>query len=156
MKIAASNHVLNLGYSKLDVTRISWAVSWLAALLIAFVFLSNEQYKLLANPGAVQLFTTLAKWIGIPGHEKAYRLFTAACEITASLLLLFPRSRIFGAVFSFAIMTVALISLMASPLTTDPYHDGGKLFLTTWVVWFASWIVIAIHRKQLMQLLRSR
>lgn len=137
------------------IGRLGRTFSWIAALLVAFVFLSNEKYKLTAHPSAVMLFTVLSDWMHIAGHEQAYRLFTAACEITASLLLLWPRSRIYGALFTVAIMTVALLSLGFSPLTTDPYHDGSTLFMTTWVVWFAGLLIIAIHRRQLTTALQS-
>lgn len=130
------------------VGRLGLVFSWIAALLVAFVFLSNEKYKLMAHPSAVMLFTVLSDWMHIAGHEQAYRLFTAACEITASLLLLWPRARIYGALFTVAIMTVALLSLVLSPLTTDPYHDGSMLFITTWVVWLAGLLILAIHRRE--------
>lgn len=128
-------------------------LTWPAALGIAYVFLSTEQYKLSGHPQAVWLFTALTDWMHLGDHEKAFRLFTAACEIAASVLVLIPKTRVYGAVLGLLVMTGALFFLLVSPVGIDPGHDGAALFKTTCATWLAAAFVIAVYRDQLKALL---
>jgi hypothetical protein len=123
-------------------------LSWLAALYIAYVLLWYEQYKLTGNEGSVWLFTTLSDWLFIPGHEKAFRLTVATAEIAASLLVLIPPTRLYGAALAFCIMSGAIFFHLASPIGIDPYGDGAQLFIRACMTWLASVFILFAYRAE--------
>jgi hypothetical protein len=134
--------------------RILRLATWPAALYIAYVFLFYEQYKLTGHPGSVSLFQTLADWIGIGAYEKPFRLTVAISEIIASLLVLWPGTRLYGAGMSFGIITGAIFFHLASPLGIDPYEDGGTLFKEACAVWVLSLFILFVYRNEAFALLR--
>lgn len=101
---------------------------WLFVAFIAYIYLWYLQYKFTGHPGSVQLFTTLTDWLGFHGHEKFMRIGVGSMELTATTLLVIPRTQIFGAALSLCIMTGAIFFHTVSPLGIDPYGDGGVLF----------------------------
>lgn len=133
--------------------RIFYLLTWVAALYIAWVFLSNEQYKILGHPQAVWLFTLLTDWMHIAGHEKALRLFTASCEVLGAILVLIPRTRMFGAILTLGVMTGAIFFHLVSPLGIDPAHDGGKLFTSAVLTWLSALFILFVRRAELSSLL---
>ena len=88
--------------------RIHRLLTWPAAFYIAGILLWYEQYKLTGNPGSVWLFTVLSDWLHIHGYEKPFRLFVASMEIAASLLVLVPYSRMWGAALALGVMSGAI------------------------------------------------
>ena len=129
-------------------------LTWIAALYIAAVLVWYERYKLTGNEGSVWLFTTLSDWLGLPGHEKPFRLAVASAEILAAILVLIPRARLFGGLLALAIMTGAIFFHLASPLGIDPYGDGGALFTRACVVWLCAAFLVFVHRRQAVALAR--
>ena len=134
--------------------RILKLLTWPAALFIAGILLWYEQYKLTANPGSVELFTTLATWLWIPNYEAPFRLTVATMEIIASVLVVIPATRLFGAAFALGIMSGAIFFHVASPLGIDPYNDGGKLFKEACAVWACSAFILFAYRVEGVALVR--
>jgi len=130
--------------------RILKGLSWVAALFIAGILLWYEQFKLTGNPGSVELFTTLATWIGIPSYEAPFRLSVAIAEIIASLLVVWPATRVYGAGLALGIMSGAIFFHVVSPLGIDPYHDGGVLFKQACGVWAAAAFILVAYRVEAM------
>jgi uncharacterized membrane protein YphA (DoxX/SURF4 family) len=134
------------------VTRILQLLTWPAALFIAGILLWYEQYKLTGNEGSVWLFTTLSDWLFIPGFEKPFRLGVAILEITASILVVIPPSRIFGAALAVGIMSGAIFFHLVSPLGVDPFNDGAALFKEACEVWLAGAFILLAYRHQAARL----
>ena len=134
--------------------RILKLLTWPAALFIAGILLWYEQYKLTANPGSVELFTTLATWLWIPNYEAPFRLTVATMEIIASVLVVIPVTRLYGAGFALGIMSGAIFFHVASPLGIDPYNDGGKLFKEACAVWACSAFILFAYRVEAGALIR--
>ena len=130
------------------MARIHRLLTWPAAFYIAGILLWYEQYKLTGNPGSVWLFTVLSDWLFIDGHEKPFRLFVASMEIAASVLVVIPYSRMWGAAFALAIMSGAIFFHLASPLGIDPYHDGGALFKEACTVWLSAAFILLAYRDE--------
>lgn len=130
-------------------------LTWPAALYIAFIFLWYEQYKLTGNQGSVDLFTTITDWLYLDGYEKPFRLTVATAEIIASVLVVIPFTRAYGAVLSLGIISGAIFFHVASPLGIDPYQDGGKLFKEACAVWACSAFIIACYRQKLIAIGRT-
>ena len=130
-------------------------LTWPAALYIAFIFLWYEQYKLTGNQGSVDLFTTITDWLYLDGYEKPFRLTVATAEIIASVLVLIPLTRMYGAVLSLGIISGAIFFHVASPLGIDPYQDGATLFKEACAVWVCSAFILACHRQELIAVARA-
>jgi uncharacterized membrane protein YphA (DoxX/SURF4 family) len=134
--------------------RVRSALSWLAASWVAWEFGYYLQYKLPGGEGSVHLFTVLSDWLGTPGGEAPFRLFVAAMEIVAAILVLIPRLRVPGAAFSLGIMSGAIFFHAVSPLGIDPYGDGGTLFKEAVFTWVMAAFLLALHREEALALLR--
>ena len=130
------------------MARIHRLLTWPAALYIAGILLWYEQYKLTGNPGSVWLFTVLSDWLFIGGYEKPFRLFVACMEIAASLLVVIPYTRMWGAAFALGVMSGAIFFHLASPLGIDPYHDGGALFKEACAVWLSAAFILLAYRDE--------
>ena len=130
-------------------------LAWPAALFIAGILLWYEQFKLTGNLGSVWLFTVLTDWLGVHGYEKAMRWGVGLAEIAASLLVVVPRWRLYGALLGLGIMSGAIFFHLVSPLGIDPYHDGGKLFKEACGVWLASAFILFVQRDELLALVRA-
>ncbi len=132
--------------------RVLKLTTWPAAFYIAYVLLWYEQYKLTGNEGSVQLFTVLTDWLFLHGHEKAMRLSVAVVEITASLLVLLPATRMFGALPAFGIMSGAIFFHTVSPLGIDPYEDGAQLFIRACLTWLAAAFTLFAYRPPCLRI----
>lgn len=133
--------------------RVLYWLTWPAALWIAYIFLWYEQYKLTGHPGSVWLFQTLADWLFIGGYEKPFRLSVAIAEIVASVLVVIPRTRIWGAALSFGIISGAIFFHVFSPVGIDPFDDGAQLFKEAVAVWFASAFILVVMRNEVRAVL---
>ncbi len=134
--------------------RILRLLTWPAALFIAGTLLWYEQYKLTGNEGSVYLFTILSDWLFIHGYEKPFRLFVGCMEIAASLLVVFPPTRVVGAFFALGVMSGAIFFHLVSPLGIDPYHDGGALFKEALEVWASAAFILLVRRDDAVALVR--
>jgi uncharacterized membrane protein YphA (DoxX/SURF4 family) len=135
----------------LDQTgRIAWYATWPLALWNVYIFVWYLQYKFTGNPGSIELFTTLTDWLGFHGYEAAMRIGTGSAELLASILLVIPPSRVFGALLSFCIMAGAIFFHLVSPLGVDPYGDGGVLFKQACATCLSSLIILFLLRHEVM------
>jgi uncharacterized membrane protein YphA (DoxX/SURF4 family) len=133
--------------------RILRLLAWPAAAWIAWEFLHYEQYKLTGHPGSVDfIFQPLADWFGIPAYEKPFRLTVASMEILASILVLLPWTRVWGALLAVGIMSGAIFFHTIGPIGIDPYGDGGVLFKEAILTWVLGVFIIVVHRADLAPL----
>jgi uncharacterized membrane protein YphA (DoxX/SURF4 family) len=137
------------------MARVHRLLTWPAALYIAGILLWYEQYKLTGNPGSVWLFTVLSDWLFISGHEKVFRLFVASVEITASVLVLIPYTRMWGAALAPGVMSGAIFFHLVSPLGIDPYNDGGALFKEACAVWLSAAFILLSYRAEIRTIIAS-
>lgn len=133
----------------IDTNRVLRLLAWLGAFWIAYEFLIYLQYKL---PGPTLVFDRLSDWSGIP--EKPFRLFVAAMETVAAVLVLIPRTRVLGAAFALGIMSGAIFFHLFTPLGVDPYEDGGKLFKEACFTWAVAAFVLFAHGAEARDLVR--
>lgn len=126
-------------------------LAWAAAIWIAYELLYYEQFKL---TGPTLIFDRLSDWSGIP--ERPLRLFVAAMEILAAILVLIPRTQGFGGFFAAGIMGGAIFFHLFTPLGVDPYEDGGMLFKEACFTFTMGLLVAWLRRDQLLALLPRR
>ena len=133
--------------------RILRLLAWPAAAWIAWEFLHYEQYKLTGHPGSVDfIFQPLADWFGIPSYEKPFRLTVASLEILASILVVLPWTRVWGALLAVGIMSGAIFFHTIGPIGIDPYGDGGVLFKEAILTWVLGVFIVFAHRQDLVPL----
>lgn len=78
-------------------------LSWALRLIAAAILLQTLFFKFTAAPESVELFRTL-------GLEPHGRIGIGVAELVASLLLLWPRAVVWGALLSLGLMAGALMS----------------------------------------------
>ncbi|MBX9751175.1 MAG: DoxX family protein [Roseococcus sp.] len=126
-------------------------VAWLAAIWIACEMLFYLQYKL---TGPTLVFERLSDWSGVP--EKPFRLFVAGMEIVAAILVMIPRLQGPGGLFTMGIMGGAIFFHIFTPLTIDPYEDGGKLFQEACFTFLMGAVLAWLRREQILAWLPRR
>ena len=117
---------------------------WALSAYIAVVFVQSLFFKFTGAPESIYIFSTLRDWSGIALFEPAGRWIIGLCELTASILLFVPRTRIFGAALAIGIMTGAIFFHLFSPIGVVILGDGGELFTLACGVWISGWIILAL------------
>ncbi len=120
------------------------AFLWTLSLYIAFVFLQSLFFKFTGAYESIYIFSTLRAWSGIALFEPFGRFAIGTLELIASLLVLTPRLRIFGAALAIGIMTGAIFFHLFTPPGVVILGDRGELFTLACGVWLSGWIILAL------------
>lgn len=116
------------------------------SILVAIILLQTLYFKFKGAPESVFLFTQL-------GIEPWGRIGTGVFELIASLLILIPSTKIYGAILGAGLMTGAIAShLFVIGITSA--GDGGLLFILACVVFASCLSLIWILRSQLQSILQ--
>ena len=121
---------------------------WALSTYIAVVFVQSLFFKFTGAPESIYIFSTLRDWSGIALFEPAGRWIIGLSELTASILLFVPRTRIFGAALAICIMTGAIFFHLVSPIGVVILGDGGELFALACGVWISGWTILALARDE--------
>lgn len=126
--------------------------SWVLQLIAAFILGQTLFFKVTGAPETVALFEVL-------GAEPMGRYATAGVELAAVVLLLTPRTVVFGAMLSLGVISGAIVShLTKLGVTIDPEALGNpaleplagpSLFVMALIVFAASIGVLAIRRASI-------
>jgi hypothetical protein len=116
-------------------------LSHLLALAAAIIMLQTLYFKFTAHPDSVYIFSTL--------HIEPFgRIGTGLAEVAASLLLLLPATRIWGALLSIGIMLGAVVAHLLF-LGIAVQGDGGKLFSLALIVLICASVLLWLDRALL-------
>ena len=124
-------------------------ILWALSAYIAVVFVQSLFFKFTGAPESIYIFSTLRDWSGIALFEPAGRWIIGLCELTASVLLFVPRTRIFGAALAIGIMSGAIFLHLFSPIGVVILGDGGELFTLACGVWISGWVILALSRDDI-------
>jgi len=117
--------------------------SWILRVTIAVILLKTLFFKFTGAKESVYIFTTL-------GIEPWGRIGSGVAELIASILLLTPRTVVFGAALSLGVIGVAILShLTRLGIALAAVGDNGELFALAVVVFIGSAIVLFMHRADL-------
>jgi len=116
-------------------------VSWVCQLTAAVILGQTLFFKFTGAPEARYIFTTL-------GVEPWGRIATGVLELVAVLLLLYPRTAVFGAVLALGLMGGAILSHLTR-LGIDVQGDHGLLFTLAIIVVVVAAIIVVIRRREL-------
>ena len=117
--------------------------SWAIRLIAAVILLQTLFFKFTGAKESVYIFTTL-------GLEPWGRIGSGAVELIASILLLTPRTVVFGAALSLAVISGAIAShLTKLGVALPAVGDNGELFALAMVVFTCSVGVLVLHRQEI-------
>jgi putative oxidoreductase len=116
-------------------------ISWILRIVAAVILLQTLFFKFSAAKESVYIFSTL-------GMEPWGRIGSGIAELVASLLLLWPRTIVLGALMALGVMAGALVAHLTI-LGIEVQGDKGYLFLLCLIVFSASLLLLILHRHQL-------
>ena len=144
------------------------------AIYVAFVFLQSLVFKFAGWFGepadiTVYIFSTTGAWMAAIGLAPIGELFAryggvviGLAELVASILILLPASRLYGAVLGLAVMSGAVFFHLFTPLGLFPYTDltclqAGcpreyPLFFMALGAWFSCAWLIRVNSKKMILL----
>jgi putative oxidoreductase len=117
--------------------------------IAAIILLQTLFFKFTGAAESVYIFSTL-------GAEPWGRIASGVIELVASMLLVLPRTAVFGAALSLVTITGAILShLTKLGVALPAVGDRGELFALAIVVFVCSAAVLLLHRHELPLLSRS-
>lgn len=136
---------------------------WLLAVFIAVVFLQSLFFKFSNSFETQHIFGTIGAWLGdrgVPaplaeGFARYGGYSVGTLELIASLLLLWRRTQVGGAVIAWLVISGALFFHLFTPLGVSVVinemgeRDGGQLFSLAVAVWFCALGLFYLRRDEL-------
>ncbi len=116
-------------------------ISWVLQVLVAVILGQTLFFKFTGAPEAVYIFTTV-------GAEPWGRIGTGIAELLAVILLLIPRTVIWGALLSAGVMIGAIFSHLTL-LGIVVQNDSGTLFVMGLIVFISSLVILFLRRAQI-------
>ena len=131
-------------YNTMKTTNI---LLWISRLVAAIIMLQTLFFKFTAAPESVYIFDKVG--LGAPG-----RIGSGIAELIASLLILFPKTYLYGAVIAVGVMAGAIASHL-TVLGIEVMGDHGQLFIYAVLVTIASLHIIWNGRTQFLSLIKK-
>lgn len=136
--------------------KVQKSVSWVLAIYVAFVFIQSLFFKFTGSQETVIIFNTISNWMAgigaLSGVAEPFRVYggyaVGAVELVASILILIPRSRAWGALIGFCVICGAIFFHLFTPLGVNRIvdaagnTDGGVLFYMACGVWISCVVLI--------------
>jgi putative oxidoreductase len=120
-------------------------VIFVLRLVVAAILAQTLYFKFTGAPESVYIFQTL-------GIEPWGRIGSGVAELVAAVLLLLPRTAVWGAVLSLGVISGAILSHLTM-LGIEVQGDGGLLFGLAVVVFVGSAVIVWHEREVLLRLL---
>ncbi|MFH6972860.1 DoxX family protein [Flavobacterium petrolei] len=118
---------------------------WLLRLVVAVILVQTLYFKFTASEESVYIFSAL-------GIEPYGRIGTGIAELIAVILILIPRTSLFGAIMGCGIMVGAVFAHLFV-LGIEVKNDGGTLFIMALITFLCCLILVFKDRTKLMNLL---
>lgn len=121
--------------------------SWATAVISAVIMLQTLYFKFTGAPESVYIFTQL-------GIEPVGRIGIGVAELIASVALVIPKSRFFGALITISLMTGAVVGHLTQ-IGIEVMNDSGYLFTLCLIVLSNAFICLYLERKQLISFAKN-
>jgi hypothetical protein len=131
-----------------NLSRAQTVVSWALQLLVAGILLQTLFFKFSAAEESVFIFSSVGRFLQLPGVEPWGRIGSGLVELIASLLLIVPATAALGAIVTIGVMAGALASHLLI-LGIEVKGDGGLLFALALTALVGSAVVLVIRRAQI-------
>lgn len=122
-------------------------ISKIISIIIAIILLQTLFYKFSAAPESVYIFETV-------GLEPFGRIGIGVLELIASILILYRKTTVYGALLSFGIISGAIF-LHLTKLGIEVHNDNGLLFYLAVIVFVLSSIILVIHKNKLSAIIKK-
>ncbi len=119
-------------------------LDWILTLAIAGIYIMTLFFKFSGAEESVYIFTQVAG----PDMEAFARISSGVAELITAILILIPKTRIYGAILSVLVIGGAIISHLTI-LGISVKDDGGQLFVMACAIFVMSISLIAIHRSEI-------
>jgi uncharacterized membrane protein YphA (DoxX/SURF4 family) len=139
--------MLTSDFSKIIIMKLSSIFPWVLRLLAALIMLQTLYFKFTAKPESVELFTIL-------GMEPWGRIGIGVLELVASILILIPRTTVYGAGLGLGLMAGAIFFHLTK--LGIVFQGDAVLFIYATVTFICCALLLVIYRAQLLQLLRLK
>ncbi|MEQ1676111.1 MAG: DoxX family protein [Chitinophagaceae bacterium] len=125
---------------------INWAVTgiWALKILAALILLQTLYFKFTGAEESVYIFSTI-------GMEPWGRIGTGVLELIAAVLIIYPRTTIFGALLGAGLMSGAIFFHLTK-LGIAVRGDKGQLFIYALLVLLSCSVLLLISRKEIIRL----
>jgi uncharacterized membrane protein YphA (DoxX/SURF4 family) len=118
-------------------------VDWLLRIAVAVILLQTLFFKFTGAKESVYIFTTL-------GAEPWGRIGSGVVELIASILILVPRTAVFGAILALGTICGAIFAhLTKLGIRIPAVDDHGELFGLAVLVFVGSLVILYLHRGQI-------
>jgi uncharacterized membrane protein YphA (DoxX/SURF4 family) len=121
--------------------------TWLLRLLAALIMLQTLYFKFTAQEESVKLFTIL-------GMEPWGRIGIGVLELIASLLILIPRTTVYGAGLGLGLMAGAIFFHLTK--LGIVFEGDAGLFTYAVITFVCCALLLIIYRARLLQLLKLK
>src|SRR5437870_2862106 len=117
--------------------------SWALRGIVAVILLQTLFFKFTGAKESVYIFSTL-------GLEPWGRIGSGVVELIASILLLMPRTAVFGAILALGTICGAISAHVTKlGITIPAVDDHGELFALALVVFVGSLVVLYLRRSEI-------
>jgi putative oxidoreductase len=131
----------------METNRTMMIASWVLRGIAAVILLQTLFFKFTGAKESVYIFSTL-------GMEPWGRIGSGIVELIASILLLLPRTVVYGALLSLGTISGAIFfHLTKLGIALPAVDDKGELFALALVVFVCSAGVLMLHRQELQHFL---
>ena len=120
---------------------------WICRITAATLMLQTLYFKFSGAEESIYIFSTI-------GIEPWGRIGTGIAELFAGILILIPKTSVYGALMAMGIMAGAIMSHIFI-LGIIVKNDGGQLFAYAVIVFLCSVYLIYQQRNQLFNLIRK-
>jgi len=137
---------------------MSKLIFWAIRIIPAIIMLQTLYFKFSAAPEPIHIFTTL-----LGKYEAFGRIGTGIIELIAGILLLYPRTSVFGAILGVSTMAGAVFShLFLLGINVQYYdaeskliNDKGSLFLSALITLACCLVIIFQQRQYLLSFIKK-
>jgi putative oxidoreductase len=127
----------------MEHTKTFTILSWVLRGIAAVILLQTLFFKFSGAKESVYIFTAV-------GMEPWGRIGSGVVELIASILLVVPRTVVYGALISLAVISGAIFfHLTKLGIALPAVDDKGELFALAVVVFVCSAGVLILHRHEL-------
>jgi len=121
---------------------------WIIKLVAVVILLQTLYFKFTAAEESVYIFTTL-------GIEPFGRISSGIVELIASILILIPRTTMFGALLGLGTMFGAILSHLLF-LGVEVKNDGGTLFILAIITFLCCLLLVYNQKHKFLDLLKFK
>jgi hypothetical protein len=118
-----------------------------AAVIAAIIMLQTLYFKFTAQPESVYIFSKL-------GIEPFGRIGSGVFELIASILILLPKTRVFGSILGLGVISGAILSHLFV-LGIEVQDDGGTLFMLALAVFVCCLYILIAEKEKVMALVNQ-